>query len=419
MTEKNNDTASTQAHWSDELAQIIKTEQVEESTALAIQEGFNDFCQQAEKWRESALALKVTDIGQKAEMKQARESRLALKNIRVGLKKKHDDIKADALARCKAIDKALRFLTGKIEPLESHLKEQEEFADRYMEKKRQEMIEARAQQLRDETDTDPSMLNLGDMTEEQFSAALQQGKDARQARIDREKAEERARIEREEQEREERERIRKENERLKAEAEERERKAEEERKKREAEDLARREAEAKAEAERIERHKKILQRQAQMQEVGGSTDYEYLAGLEDAAFWDAYQSAKKADAERREREEAERKEREAKEKAEREEREKREAEEKAEFERIERELEASREAERRAEEERASKAKAEEELQKGQIKSAARAAAAVVGEIAESWAKNHPRTKNGEQRFIKTVIAELESRFKKEDKDGK
>ena len=413
----------------DQLAEVVAAEKVEETTALAIKDGFSDFIAQAEGWEEKALAVNVTDISQTAEMKQARESRLALRQIRIGIEKKHKEVKEDALKRCKAIDAAKRFLVGKIAPLEEHLKIQEEFADRYMEEQRQRRIAERAAQLRAETDFDPDDMNL-DTTDEKFAAVLQQGRDAKAARIERERQEEQERIERERREKlyrermdlirpygsfadgdldaydlpameeeafralledlkarkqayeEEQERIRKENERLKAEAEERERKAEEERKRREAEEAKRREEERRAEEARQAAHKKTLSRQIAMKEVNGPTDYDELAAMTDGEFDARHGAAEKAF---REAQEEERR----KEEAERQERERKEA-----------EAKAKREAEE------AQKREQEESL-KASITRAAAHAAAIVEETAETWAKRHPEVENGAGEFVAAVIARL------------
>ncbi len=53
------------------------------SLLSSIEAGFKDSFAKAEEWRIKAMAIKVTDLSQTAEMKMARIARLELKNIRV------------------------------------------------------------------------------------------------------------------------------------------------------------------------------------------------------------------------------------------------------------------------------------------------------------------------------------------------
>lgn len=69
-----------------------------------IQEGFQAAFEQAEAWREKALAIKVTSLADKEAMQQAREMRLTLKNIRVEAEKKRKALKEYALVMGRAID---------------------------------------------------------------------------------------------------------------------------------------------------------------------------------------------------------------------------------------------------------------------------------------------------------------------------
>jgi hypothetical protein len=109
---------------------IPNADQLPPSMLSNIRDGFQDAFNQAESWREKALAIKVTSLADKDAMKQAREMRLALKNIRVDAEKRRKALKEDALVMGRAIDGVNNLLLAAIQPLERHLEEQEKFAER-------------------------------------------------------------------------------------------------------------------------------------------------------------------------------------------------------------------------------------------------------------------------------------------------
>ena len=228
------------------------------SLLVNIEEGFRDSFVQAEKWRQQALAIRVTSADQKAEMKLARTIRLELKDIRVNAEKKRKALKEDSLRMGKAIDGVNNLLLAAIEPLERHLEEQEKFAERLIAEQRAKLQADRSQALAPYLAAGQIVPALDVMTEEQWTGYLEDAKLLHEAKIERERREEADRIAREQAEAAERERLRIENERLQREAAELEAKAKAEREaaakaQREAEEKARKEREAleaKAKAER-------------------------------------------------------------------------------------------------------------------------------------------------------------------------
>ena len=402
----------------EQIAEIVNAESVEENTALAITGSFESFITQADEWSDKAKALVVTDISQTAEMKQAKESRLALRRIRIKMEETHKELKADSLSRGRALDGVKRFIKSKIEPLESHLKKQEEFADRYLEEIRQKKIVERTQSLANETDMDSSMLNLGAMTDEQFATTLQQGKDAREGRIKREQEAEADRLAAIQAEKDKRDAIEKENVRLKAEADEKERIAEADRIEREKAEKDRLKIEADAKAEADKKHRVVLSRQIAMREVDDITNYEELAAMSvedfDARLQFAKEAAERAIVEREEsrkrekkefaRKEAEnvaadkvRRDKEAKDKTDLEAKLKDEADAKAKLQKELADHDAAIAANKKAEDERSA----------ASISDAAEHTASMVIETAQTWADRNPRTKDGQARFIESVIAKL------------
>lgn len=190
----------------DKMEAIVSKAGVSEETALSIKDSFSGFMEQASEWREKAFSLEVTTVTQTAEMKDARESRLALRKIRTTMVNRHKELKADSLARGRALDGVKNFIVDYIKPMEAHLLEQEEFLDRHIEKQKDAAEAERREQIKEHTDLDPDQMLLRDVSDEEFERMLQSGKDARLGRIAREKAEEEERVAKAEREKRGRER---------------------------------------------------------------------------------------------------------------------------------------------------------------------------------------------------------------------
>jgi hypothetical protein len=221
-----------------------------------IREGFQSAFEQAETWREKALAIKVTSLADKEAMKQAREMRLVLKNIRVEAEKKRKALKEDALVMGRAIDGVNNLLLAAIQPLERHLEEQERFAERLAEQERQRRLSERTEALQPYLEANQVIPALDAMTDDQFAKYLEDAKLLHAAKLEAAKKAEAERIAREQAEAAERERLRIENERLRAEAAEREAKAKAEREAAELElNRIKAEQEAAAKKEREAREK--------------------------------------------------------------------------------------------------------------------------------------------------------------------
>jgi colicin import membrane protein len=239
-------------------------------TAKPLAEIFKPFETVLNKWEEKAAALVVTDINQVTEMKQARLARLELKEARVNMDKTRKSMVEGLKARTAKIDGVARVIREKIEDLESRLLESEQFAERHAAKLKAELKLKRESELVPFLDS-PLLIDLSDLTDDQYASALSDAKALRQAKIDAALKAEQERKAKEEADRIERERLAAENARLQAEAlaaakaaeEERQRVEKEreiERKKAAAEakrlaDIARKEreeieAKAKAEAEK-------------------------------------------------------------------------------------------------------------------------------------------------------------------------
>jgi len=216
---------------------IIDESGLESTKARKLMENFQDYFEIAEEWEIKARSIIVTDENQAADMKMARVGRLFLREKRIAIEKARKELKEQSLREGKAIDGIANILKSLIVPIEEYLDKQEKFVE-----------------IRDAEIAEQRRIEADRLLREKEEAE----------RIAREKADEA-----------ERERIRKENETLKAAAIERERLADIERKKQEkmlADQRAKADAERKeherlariaeeerkgAEAERIEYQKKI------------------------------------------------------------------------------------------------------------------------------------------------------------------
>lgn len=230
-----------------QLTRVIESIGLEVQTGNYIKEKFLPFFEQAEEWKLRAQALVVTDISQTADMKMARIARLALKEIRVNADKTRKELKEDSLRYGKAVQGVYNVIEFLISHIEKHLQEQEDFAAIYEGKKRAEIKANREMELQPFAEFVPFGLDLGAMSESDFQKTLNGAKLQLQAKIEAEQRAETERIAKEKAEAEERERVKVENEKLKAEVLAREKQLAEERAKAEAE---RKIAEAKAKKEK-------------------------------------------------------------------------------------------------------------------------------------------------------------------------
>lgn len=185
-----------------ERAMVVTREQLatvvtdlEPESAMVLRASFDALFAQAEEWTERARGIRVVSLEQKREMRLARESRLALREIRVKAEHTRKRLKEDSTRRGKAIDGMANIIKALIEPIEIHLLEQETFAERHEQARKDALRAAREEALR-ALGTDPvAYANLGETDEETWAATLQTAKDAHAARIEAAKEAEAVRVE--------------------------------------------------------------------------------------------------------------------------------------------------------------------------------------------------------------------------------
>lgn len=214
-----------------ELAQIVETNDLDPKDGQIIINRFGSYEDIAKEWKIKAEAIVVTDRNQVTEMAMAKEARKKFSEMRLDLEKARKAIGEPAFRKYKAVNAVAKYLQSLIQPIEDHLKLQEDFLKNDNARVKAEMEAEEAERIEAE-------------------------------RVAKEKADA-----------EERERIRLENEKLKKEAEEREalivKEREEAKKKQEAVELKAREEKraleekARLEREDAEREKKRIEAEQQ------------------------------------------------------------------------------------------------------------------------------------------------------------
>ena len=210
-------------HTMNQLAEIVQTNELDPKDGQIIIDRFGGYEQVAQEWDAKAKSIVVTSREQTTEMAMAREARKKFTLMRLELEKARKTIGEPAFRKYKAVNAVAKYLQVLIQPIEDHLRLQEDFI-----KNDDARIEA-------------------------------------EKKIEEERRVEAERIAKEAADRKEQERIRLENDKLKKEAEAREKAMEEERKKADAQRLAlqekaRKEREAletKAHAQRVADQKKL------------------------------------------------------------------------------------------------------------------------------------------------------------------
>lgn len=234
--------------------EIIVSEQTKElqvSTGQELITAYKDWFDQAYDLIQAAEKVKVDSSDQLEEMAKSRGLRLALVKVRTGVDKLRKQLKDESLKKSRAIDGIANVLKFMVEPIETRLLEQEQFAERRQQERKDALRKDRESQLAP-YGVDTSVYVLEAMAEDDFEQLLMNTIARHDAKIAAEKKAEEERLRKIEEERQEQERIRAENERLKLENERiaREKQEEYDRAQKEKEAI---EAKARAEREAAER----------------------------------------------------------------------------------------------------------------------------------------------------------------------
>lgn len=245
-----------------ELIRVVEESGLESQTSSYLKEKFLPFFEQAQKWKQQAETLVVTDVSQQKEMMLAREARLALRDIRIQADKTRKALKEDSLRYGKAVQGVYNVIEYLVVPIEKYLEEQEKFEEIQEQKRKAALKAKRDEEIQMYSEFIPFGLDLGEMSEENYNKLISGAKLQYEAQIQAEKKAEEERLAQEKAEAEERERVRIENERLRKEMEklEAEKRAIEEQARKEREQI---EAEKRAQETKLAQEKR-LQEQARL-----------------------------------------------------------------------------------------------------------------------------------------------------------
>lgn len=247
-----------------ELIQVVEQSGLDKTKGQKITETLSVFFDKAAEWQTTIESLTINSIEEVGKMKTAKEIRLSLKNKRLEGEKlvtaAREIVKnrmADDVLEDKLWLKSGQIMKAVYDNLEGKAEWIEKYAERYEAEQKEIRKSERTAELTPYSEFVPFGIDLGNMSDEDYTKLLNGAKMQQNAKVEAEAKAEAERLEniRLENERIEKQRI--ENERLKAEAIEREKQIEAERVKREAEELKAKqerekaEAEAKSERERI------------------------------------------------------------------------------------------------------------------------------------------------------------------------
>lgn len=164
MIKENRTTAQT-----NEVALAIRGAQLEALSVTQLAGIFEPLYEKARDAVRGACDLVVVNETQLALMAQAREIRLEVRRYRIDTEKARVTLKADSLKRGQVIDKVARIITAILEPAELHLENQEKFAERAEEKRRELLNTKRLKELSAYT-ADTGGFDFGGMSEELYQA---------------------------------------------------------------------------------------------------------------------------------------------------------------------------------------------------------------------------------------------------------
>lgn len=132
-----------------QLQIMVKESDLPEEKSNVLIAKFANFFVDVQVWEKKAKAIKVTDESQKVMMDTARQGRLFIRKIRLNIEKCRKELKEQSLREGKAIDKVSNFLKDALEPIESHLDQQEHFVE-YREAAKEAIVRAEIEKKMEE-----------------------------------------------------------------------------------------------------------------------------------------------------------------------------------------------------------------------------------------------------------------------------
>lgn len=163
------------------LLALVQSEGLDEKRGQIILNTFGPIFMLAESSIRSADATHVSCESDADNIEKAALVKKSLAGIRIELERTRKDLKEDSLRLGKGIDKVARMIRERIEPAEARMEELAKFKERAEEKRRTELHRSRAALL-EPFGVDLAFYNLGAMTETVFQDLLTATK--RQAEVD-------------------------------------------------------------------------------------------------------------------------------------------------------------------------------------------------------------------------------------------
>ena len=93
------------------------------------------------EWADQYLPLPIDDINDSKALAVVHDARMTVKTARVEIEKRRKALKEDSLRYGREVDSVAKYLTGKLEPIEAHLAEQEKKVTQEKERIRQAKLE--------------------------------------------------------------------------------------------------------------------------------------------------------------------------------------------------------------------------------------------------------------------------------------
>jgi hypothetical protein len=178
----------------EQINAVIKTSGLAEDSALSLRGQFANYYGEIVTWREKASL--VTKPEDQTHQKIAREVRLGLRKIRCEVENVRKALKAESLARGKAIDGFANVLKYLCEPVEEQLAAVEQYAERQEAARIAALVQDRTAALV-AVEADPTAYNLGAMDEDTFRLVLAAAEKRRADRIETDRKAEADRVARE------------------------------------------------------------------------------------------------------------------------------------------------------------------------------------------------------------------------------
>lgn len=167
-----------------QLLQIIQKSDLDQSKSQILLDKFSEYFKIAAEWEKKASELIVTSADQKVEIKMASEGRKFLKEKRVAIEHTRVSLKEASLREGQTIDAIAKILKNLIEPIEEDLSKKEKFIEIQEAKKKEELRIFRTQEVVHYAQFIPYGIDLSAISEEDYGKLLNGAKLQLQAKID-------------------------------------------------------------------------------------------------------------------------------------------------------------------------------------------------------------------------------------------